>query len=146
VKKKKRIVITGIGPLSSLGIGKKDFWQGVLKKRQKIKREKVSIEGEFWDQYYLHRLDDFNIDKFNCDKRVLKEIAQWKNNEKVTDLYYLMAAAKLSLEDSKLNCEEESTSVGLVLTHENPGMNQFAEKVVSISFDLIKNTDGSLEE
>jgi 3-oxoacyl-[acyl-carrier-protein] synthase II len=30
---KKRVVVTGLGPITSVGIGKDEFWQGLIKGR-----------------------------------------------------------------------------------------------------------------
>ncbi len=35
--REKRVVITGIGPLASVGIGKDAFWEGILKKKNRFK-------------------------------------------------------------------------------------------------------------
>ena len=61
----KRVVVTGIGPLASVGIGKDAFWEGILKKRTGLKLEEINIDGEAWDKFYLHKVNNFGIENFN---------------------------------------------------------------------------------
>jgi 3-oxoacyl-[acyl-carrier-protein] synthase II len=45
----KRIVITGIGPITSIGIGKETLWQGLINGRTNVKKETVLAKDEPWD-------------------------------------------------------------------------------------------------
>ena len=103
-----KVVITGVGPISSLGIGKEDFWNGVLNKDLNIESDNVYLDGELWGSYLLHKVRKFDIKDFNINKVALNEIKQWKEYEEVHDLYYLLAAAKLALDDSKLKVDDKS--------------------------------------
>ena len=58
---KRRVVITGIGPVSSVGIGKDAFWEGILEKKLNIQSVEEKIDGELWDRFYIHQLKDFDI-------------------------------------------------------------------------------------
>jgi len=133
-----RIVITGLGPLASTGIGKEAFWDGIINHRIGLKLEEININGENWDKYYMHRINDFNIDQFGINQDVLDDVTAWKEGEEIIDLHYLIAAVKLALDDSKLQYDRNDNNIGLVLTHENPGLEQFFTKILDGSFDLIK--------
>ncbi|MBN1913002.1 MAG: response regulator, partial [Candidatus Omnitrophica bacterium] len=114
---KKRVVITGLGVVAANGIGKDEFWQANIKG--------VSA---------VERIKDFDTADMNS-----KIAAQVKNFEPSrymsaqiisrTDRFSQLgiAAAKLALEDSKLNLEEEDkdrigvsigSGLGGVLFHE----------------------------
>jgi 3-oxoacyl-(acyl-carrier-protein) synthase len=135
--KKKRVVITGIGPLSSIGIGKDDFWQGILRKRNNLKLEKQFVDGKLWSEFYCHRIEGFDISKFDIDKNKLAEIKSWKDGEEVVDLNYLIAAIKLALDDSNLDYEKENNGIGLVLTHENLGLLPSLLKISGLAYDML---------
>jgi 3-oxoacyl-[acyl-carrier-protein] synthase II len=47
---KRRVVITGIGPVTSIGVGKESFWQALLKKEIAV----APVPAEFERQYTLH--------------------------------------------------------------------------------------------
>ncbi|MCK5076124.1 MAG: beta-ketoacyl-[acyl-carrier-protein] synthase family protein, partial [Calditrichia bacterium] len=63
--KKQRVVITGIGPFTSLGIGKEDFWQNVLEQRKKLKPipEEFEKNYSFKSKFYIP-LPEFNIEDY----------------------------------------------------------------------------------
>lgn len=135
----KRVVITGLGPLSSIGVGKTNVWDGLLKKRIRLVRDEYKIDGKLWDSFLLHKISNFDLNQFGLNKELLNEISIWKDNEEIIDFNYLLAAAKLALDDSGLKFNRERNDVGLVLAHENPGLDQFAEKAFSLSYDILKN-------
>lgn len=135
---KKRVVITGIGPISSIGIGKDALWQGVVKGRANIEEQEVNVENELWAKYFLHKVKDFDIKKFNINQEALDYIREWKQEEAPVDLYFLLAAIKLALEDGKI--KPDDNSLGLVLAHENLGLIPFAAKLSQRSFDILTKT------
>ncbi len=134
----KRVVVTGIGPLTSIGIGKDSLWSALVEGKTNIKLEEWFVDGELWERFYLHKIDNFDIEKFNIDKNTLQEIKDWKDGEDIIDLYYLLAAVKLALEDSKLEYNPEDNDIGCVVTHENAGLEQYISKCIDVSFAKIK--------
>lgn len=137
----KRVVITGIGPLTATGIGKEALWKNLLAARTNIKLEECFVNGELWDKFYLHKIEDFNIKNFGIDKNILEGIKTWKDGEEVTDLHYLMVTVKLALDDSKLEYNLEDNNIGLVVAHENPGLEQFLTKFLNESFKYLTKLD-----
>ncbi len=136
---KKRVVITGIGPLASPGIGKDKFWQGLLQGKTGLKLEECFIGGELWEKFYLHKLENFDINKFGLDENSLDQMKVWKEGEEVTDLYFLIAALKLALDDSGLTVDPDDNTMSCIVTHENPGLEQYFNKIIDIAYDVLKN-------
>jgi 3-oxoacyl-[acyl-carrier-protein] synthase II len=117
----KRVVVTGIGPLASTGIGKDAFWEGILKKRVGLKLEEINIEGE-----------------------IIEDIKTWKNGKEDKDLFYLLAAVKLALDDSGIFYDKENNEIGLFLTVEHPGFEVFCEGIITETIKYIeKNSIGN---
>ncbi|MFA5337124.1 MAG: beta-ketoacyl synthase N-terminal-like domain-containing protein [Candidatus Omnitrophota bacterium] len=137
MENRKRIVITGIGPLSSVGVGKDNFWQGILEKRINLRLEKYFIDDELWGEFYLHKIDKFSISEFGIDRDKLNDIKEWKEGEEITDLNYLIAAVKLALDDSKLDYHSEKNDISLVLAHENLGLMPFGLKTSHLAYDML---------
>ena len=96
---KKRIVITGIGIVSPIGIGKDEFWKNLFAGKSGIKtitlfdtsKLKVKVGGE---------ITDFDPHEILEEKRLI-------DLDRATLL--LLSAAKLSLDDSRLQVNEKNT-------------------------------------
>jgi 3-oxoacyl-(acyl-carrier-protein) synthase len=134
--KKRRVVVTGIGPLTPIGFGKDSLWDSILKGKSNIKLEKCFIGGELWDSFYIHKVENFDILKFNIGKDKLEYIKELTKEEAI-DLFYLIASVKLALDDSNLRIESKD-KVSLILTHENPGMGQFFERLLNKFTEILK--------
>lgn len=135
----KRIVITGIGPLTSIGIGKEKLWESLINGRTNIKLKEAYIGKELWDKYYYHKIDNFDITGFGIDNGVLDWIKDWKEGDEIIDLFYLIAAIKLALDDSGIKYEPQKESeFGLVLAHENMALIPFLSKVSDHAFRMLK--------
>lgn len=135
----KKVVITGIGPLASTGSGKDAFWKGIVEKNVGLKLEEIKIDGETWNRFYLHKLDDFNIEKYNIEADVIEDIRIWKNGKEDKDLFYLLAAVKLALDDSGLSYDLDDNDIGLFVTVEHPGFEDFCEGIVRETASYIKD-------
>jgi 3-oxoacyl-(acyl-carrier-protein) synthase len=124
----KRIVITGLGPFSAIGIGKDAIWNSVLKNQTGLTQDEYVLDGKIVDKYFVHKIRKFNIEEFSIDKRILEDIRKWKEGREPQDLFYLMAAAKLAMDDAKIDLDRNK--IGLVLVHENPGLDEFYQDII----------------
>jgi len=137
---KKRIAITGIGPITSIGIGRESFWKKLIQGKANVKSEEVCLDDELWDKFYLHKVDDFDISGFGIDKGKLDWIRDWKDGDEVRDLSYLIASVKLAIDDSKLEYDpHKCADYGLVVTHENMSLIPFLTKVSDRAFRMLKD-------
>ena len=123
--KNRRVVITGVGPISAIGFGKNDLWNSIIKARTGLAQQEFKVNGELWDKFWLHKINDFNINNFKIDPQALKDISNWKQGKPDQDLFYLLAAVKLALVDSKVSYNHENNNIGLFLTVEHPGFEPF---------------------
>lgn len=134
---KKRVVITGIGPVSSIGLGKDDIWKNVLAGNTNVELEKKSVDGKLWTEFPLHKMSEFNIADFDIDKDALSWIKDWQNGKDNTDLFYLIAAIKLAIDDSGLDYKKENNDLGIVLSHENYNLTPFLEEVSDYAYEVL---------
>ena len=65
-------------------------------------------------------------------------LKNWKKSEEFIDLEYLLALSKMSLKDSGLNVSISARDIGLILTHENPGINSFVKEAFDFSYNYLK--------
>lgn len=135
--KEKRVAVTGVGPICSIGQGKDEIFRSLVNARTNIEKEDGYIGGRKIGSFYKHRINDFDINGFGIDSQKLEEIRGWKEGEEITDLYYLLACIKLALDDSAVDCGD-GKDVGLIVTHENPGLEPFLTKVIDHSYKTAK--------
>ncbi len=95
---RRRVVVTGIGAISPVGIGHQDIWQALLAGKSGVSH----ITHFDPDQHGLEvkiaaEVKDFNIADFYPEKR--KVGSMLKEMDRVT--LFAMAAAKLALEDAR---------------------------------------------
>lgn len=135
----RRVVITGIGPLASIGFGKELFWDSVINQKVNLTQENIMVDGESWDDFWVHKINNFNISDFNIDRYALRNIETWKQGKKDKDLEYLVAAVKLALDDSQLSFNPDDNTVGLFLTVEHPGFEFFCENLITEALSYASN-------
>ncbi|MBP7056099.1 MAG: hypothetical protein KBB52_04540 [Candidatus Omnitrophica bacterium] len=120
-----------MGPICSLGIGIDDVWSSMLKKKTNLVKHSYRLHDDLWGSYFLHKMDGLDMGSFKLDARALSFVREMRGFKKEdADLDYFLAAVKLALQDSSLYYEEDN-DIGLVLTHENPGMESFFEDVIA---------------
>lgn len=134
----KRVVVTGVGAISSLGIGRQEIERSLRESRLNLVKEKYKIDNEEWAEFYLHKIPKFDINLFNLPTNNFEYIKNLRNVKKEdTDLYYFLAVIKSALDDSRLQYDEQRNDIGLIITHENPGLEIFFEELVDIVYKKI---------
>jgi len=116
---KNRVVITGLGPVTPVGIGKNNFWQSLI-------QGKCGID----------RISYFDIEKYptkiaaevkNFDYTNYISIKEANRMDKSTQ--FSIVAAMLSLEDSKLKItEKDSYSTGVIIGSGIGGIGTFEKQ------------------
>ena len=139
MKNEKRIVITGIAPLCSIGIGKEALWKSVCEEKTHLVEEKFPIGDELSEGFFLHRMDEFDLDSFGFNPQILGWIRDWKNGSDDMDLMYLAAAVHMAIKDSRLVYDASHNDIGLILTHENPGLENFFDQAISSAYDFLQS-------
>ncbi len=142
---KRRIVITGIGPITPIGFGKDALWNNLIQQKKNISKQKVYVEDELWAEYYVHKVEGFNILDFGIDKESIDQIKDWKRGEENIDLYYLLAAIKMAFNDSKLE-KYNKQKISLVLAHENLGLMPCGIKMSEIAYEMLTNKKSEISK
>lgn len=133
----RRVVVTGIGPMSSLGIGQKKTWESILNTNLNIVKERYLMEDDVWGEFYLHKMRNFGIEKFKLPEKSFRYIKEMRTVKKEDiDLYYFLAVIKLALDDSSLSFDADHNDIGLILTQENPGIETLFEEIVDSAYML----------
>ncbi len=102
-----RVVVTGIGTVSSVGVGKDDFWAGILAGRSGVSQ--VSLVAE----KYLSACH-IGAEIKNFDPTQFMEPKQAKRMDRF--IQFAVAGSKLAVQDAKLDMsKEDATRVGVVV-------------------------------
>lgn len=104
-KKKKRIVITGMGVVSPIGIGKEVFWDNALAGTCGIKP--LQFEGaKGTTEIFCGLIEDYNAKKYVANRKSLKVMSR--------DMQLSVGAASLAIEEAGLDMESiDSTQLGV---------------------------------
>ena len=94
---KKRVVITGLGAVTPIGIGKDEFWQALLAGVSGVGKITRFDASEFTTQI-AGEIKDFDATKY-IDKKEAKRM------DRCTQ--FAVAASKMAFEDSGINLETE---------------------------------------
>ena len=92
-----RVVITGLGAVTPIGVGKENFFAGLRDGKNGIGKITHFDAAEFVCQI-AGEVKDFNPEEFISNKKEIKKMDSYTQ--------FAMAAAKLALEDSKLDLEK----------------------------------------
>ena len=138
---KRRVVITGLGIISSIGIGKDEFWANLIKGKSGISKiEAFDTSG--YPTQYGGEINNFQSDKF-INKHEISLLGR------ATQLS--IAASKLGLKDSNLRRLEKKFSAKIVargskvlLKGDSEELDQL-EQVLSALISLLKRNGGVTE-
>jgi 3-oxoacyl-(acyl-carrier-protein) synthase len=145
-KQARRVVITGLGPLCSLGIGKAPVWENLLHKKTNLELHTEFIGDDEIDSYHIHKVNDFDVKRMDFSPETWRVINEKQEGLEDMDFLYLLTAVHLALRDSRLTYDWQNNQIGLVLTHENPGMDRFLGKILQLAGDVIKDTPRQLQK
>lgn len=101
----RRVVVTGIGSISPVGIGLQDTWKALLEGRSGVGRiTQFDADAIGLETQIAAEVSNFDIADYFPDRR--KVGSMMKEMDRVT--LFAMAAAKLALEDAKLDVRATS--------------------------------------
>lgn len=104
---KERVVVTGIGTVSSVGIGKNQFWDGIVNGRSGIRKVTVIPEKYQSACKIAGEIPEFDPSKF-MDFKTIKRSDRF--------IHFALAASKLAHEDSGIDLSKDDLCrVGVVV-------------------------------
>lgn len=103
---KERVVVTGLGPVSSVGLGIEQFWQGIVSGRSGVQRIKRIPVDQQPASKIAAEISDFDPSKF-MDAKSIKRTDRF--------IQFAIVASMLAAADAKLDMEKEDPlRVGVV--------------------------------
>ena len=103
---KRRVVVTGIGMISPLGVGNEPTWQGLVEGRSGI-GPITKFDASAYPCRIAGEVRGFNAEDFIEKKEVKKSD---------TFIHYAMAATQMAFDDAKLDMsKEDGDRVGVII-------------------------------
>jgi 3-oxoacyl-[acyl-carrier-protein] synthase II len=91
-----RVAVTGLGPITAVGIGVENTWQGLRRERSPIRRI-TRFDPTPWKSRIAAEIDDFEPERF-MDPRTARRLDRFSQ--------FSIAATRLALEDAGLRPED----------------------------------------
>lgn len=121
---KNRVVVTGLGCVTPIGIGKDTFWQALIEGKSGIDRITRFDPADYATQI-AGEVKDFDVSQF-IDKKEAKRMDRFTQ--------FAVASAKMAIEDANLNLEEaDRQRIGTVIGTGIGGMGTLAEQAEVLS-------------
>lgn len=121
---KKRVVVTGLGCVTPIGIGKDAFWQGLITGKNGIDRITRFDVTEYATQI-AGEVKDFDVNQY-IDKKEAKRMDRFTQ--------YAVASAKMAIEDAKLDLTAENRErIGTVVGTGIGGMETLSDQAAVLS-------------
>lgn len=116
----KRVVVTGLGMLSPLGLGLEKSWERLINGECGISNVE-SYDVSEMPVKIAAEIKDFDPIAFGIEKKEVKKLAR--------NIQFAIAASKMAMEDAKLNMEVENPyDVGVVISSGIGGIEVFEEQ------------------
>lgn len=116
---KKRVVITGLGILSPIGIGKESFWNSLLEGKSGV-NQITRFNTDDFSTTIAAELKDFNVEDY-IDKKEAKRMDRFTQ--------YAVAASKIAVEDASINLDNiDKERFGVILGSGIGGLETFEEQ------------------
>lgn len=95
---KRRVVITGVGPVTPVGIGKESYWESLIQGRSAFKR--IQFPPHDMNQYRCQiaaPIEEFDLGRYVIRSKHSRHFGRTSQ--------FAISAAKLALEDAGIECE-----------------------------------------
>lgn len=129
---KRRVVITGLGIVSSIGIGKDEFWSNLIKGKSGISRIEL-LKSSYYLSQRGGEIKCFQSDTF-IDRRKINSLGRASQ--------FSIAASKLAIEDSQILIKEIKKENVCIFMGTTMGETQLMEEMDSVwlkkGYDKVK--------
>jgi 3-oxoacyl-(acyl-carrier-protein) synthase len=114
------VAVTGIGAVSGYGVGLDALWEGLASGRSAVRPHKARLGARAWLTFPMADLHD-DTEALARDLPA-QEFIRDNRLEKDRDLVVIAESIRQALADSGLPYDQDHNDVGIVVTHESPGL------------------------
>ncbi|HEY3175977.1 MAG TPA: beta-ketoacyl synthase N-terminal-like domain-containing protein [Candidatus Polarisedimenticolia bacterium] len=116
----RRVGITGIGVLTGYGRGVGKLWEGLSSGRSAVRMHAARLGRKTWLEYPMASLTDDTLTLVSDLPK--QQIIKGNRLAEDRDLIALADCVRQALADARLAYDHDNNDVGLVVTHESPGL------------------------
>jgi 3-oxoacyl-[acyl-carrier-protein] synthase II len=125
------VVITGVGPVASIGVGRAAFWQALCAGQSRVRRRTLAVDvGRTVDLPLASMPPDADVPGLSPHASFLAQ----QGCPGYRDLAYTLLAVELALRDACIAYDRDRNAIGVVQAFEAPGV----ERTVSRLFELLQ--------
>lgn len=115
-----RVAITGVGVVSGYGRGAGALWDGLVSGRTAVTDHSANFAGKTWLHFPMAAVpDDTAVIAADLPNQA---VVKHDSLEKDRDLIVIADAVREALGDAALEFDPDENDVGLIVTHESPGL------------------------
>jgi 3-oxoacyl-[acyl-carrier-protein] synthase II len=123
-----RVAITGIGPVTPLGVGKEAAWEALSANRTRVVERELRVDLAEYERAALVPMPaEWHLEDMKDPTLLLsEECAEYR------DLRYAVRAMRLAVEDAGLDLDREADRIGVIYAFEAPGMEAMVRHMLSM--------------
>jgi len=133
----KRLAITGLGVISSLGVGANTVWQAARRGQTHMVRQTFGVVGKNQKAFFFHKVRTDHARQLRLNGDIRGAVDSWKDGRIDEDLVWAIEAARMAIRDSRLRYNHNDNAIGLFVSHENPGLESFFDRTLRTSYSLL---------
>lgn len=124
-----RVVVTGVGPVTSIGVGRTALWKALVEGRSNVQQRTVAVDLERRVELPIASMPPAeNVPGLEAHFKFLAD----QDLEGYRELAYALLATELALDDAQVEYDRQDNRIGVIQAFEAPGV----ERTVSRMFGL----------
>jgi len=121
----RRVVITGLGVVSPVGIGKEEFYRNLISGKSAVKKVE-NFDVSLFNSKIAAQVENFNPEDFGLSKKEAERMDRY--------VQFAIACAKQAIEDAKLDCSDiDRLRCGVVLANAICGTRYMEEEFLLVT-------------
>lgn len=122
------VVVTGLGPVTSIGIGCNELWSGLCESRRNVHLRSLTVDLGKNVEVCIAGMPPIESDPYNRHAAYLAE----QGCEGFRDLAYSMVAMELAVADAGISYDRGNNRIGMVQAFEAPGVERTATRLFQL--------------
>lgn len=96
------------------------------------------VGDKTWEEFYVHKIENFSLRNYISDSGLLDWVEDWKERQRDFDYELMVAVAALAIKDSSFDIAACPENVGLMLVHENPGLEPLIDHLTDRTMEAVQ--------